>query len=179
MIFTPAALPGVVVIDPEPLADERGLFARTFCEKEFATHGLHTGYSQCSTSFNLHRHTVRGLHYQAAPYGETKLVRVTQGAVWDVAVDLRPESTTFRQWLGVELSADNRRQLYIPQGFAHGFQTLTERAEVYYQISVPYHGAAARGVRWDDPAFGIRWPDAPQRVLSERDRQYPDFKGTP
>ena len=176
MIFTPAALPGIVIIDPEPLADERGLFARTFCEKEFADHGLHTGYSQCSTSFNVDPHTLRGLHYQVAPYAETKLVRVTQGAVYDVAVDLRPGSKTFRQWFGIELSADNRRQLYIPQGFAHGFQTLTDRAEVYYQISVPYHADAARGVRWDDPAFGIRWPATPTRIISDRDRAYPDFR---
>ena len=176
MIFTPVALPGVVIVDPEPLADERGLFARTFCEKEFATRGLHTHYFQCSTSFNVHRHTLRGLHYQVAPHEEIKLVRVTQGAVFDVVVDLRPESRTFRHWFGIELSAENRRQLYIPQGFAHGFQTLTDRTEVYYQISVPYHAAAARGVRWDDSAFGIRWPEAPARLISERDRQYPDFR---
>lgn len=176
MKFTPAGLPGLVVVDPEPAADERGLFARTFCADEFRRAGLHADFPQCSTSYNAKSGTLRGLHYQAAPHEEVKLVRVTRGAVFDVAVDLRPGSKTFRQWFGLELSADNRRQLYIPQGFAHGFQTLTDQAEVHYSIWPPYAPGHARGVRWDDPAFGIRWPDAAARTLSDRDRSYPDFR---
>lgn len=175
MIFTPAPLPGVVVVDPEPRPDERGLFARTFCADEFRQAGLQADFPQCSTSYNAKAGTLRGLHYQAAPHEEIKLVRVTRGAVFDVAVDLRPQSRTFRQWFGVELSADNRRALYIPQGFAHGFQTLTDHAEVFYSITPPYAPGFARGVRWDDPAFGIRWPATAARTLSDRDRGYPDF----
>ena len=176
MIFTPAPLPGVFVIEAEPHRDERGLFARTFCKETFEARGLATGFAQCSTSFNARAHTLRGLHYQAAPHGERKLVRVTRGSVHDVVVDLRPGSGTYCRWFGVELSAENRRQLYIPEGLAHGFQTLAEGSEVFYQISVPYVAAAARGVRWDDRAFGIEWPAADARILSSRDREYPDFQ---
>jgi dTDP-4-dehydrorhamnose 3,5-epimerase len=175
VIFTPAPLPGLFVVEPEPQADARGLFARTFDVDSFARHGLCTTYVQCSTSFNARAGTLRGLHYQAEPHAEAKLVRVTRGAAFDVVVDLRPASGSFRRWFGIELSADNRRQLYVPPGFAHGFQTLTDDTEVYYQISPAYVPDAARGVRWDDPAFAIVWPDAPARILSERDRGYPDF----
>ena len=175
MIFTPAPLAGAFVIEPERKADERGFFARTFSAGEFREHGLCAEFVQCSVSFNAKAGTLRGMHYQAAPHAETKLVRVTQGAIFDVIVDLRPQSKTFKRWFGAELSADNRRALYIPEGFAHGFQTLSDGAEVFYQISPAYVPDAARGVRWDDPAFGIDWPKAARRILSERDRSYPDF----
>ena len=176
MIFTPAPLPGVFVVDVEPHADQRGLFARTFCADEFRVRGLHADFPQCSTSFNAKTGTLRGLHWQTTPHEEVKLVRVTRGAVFDVAVDLRPDSKTFCRWHGVELSADNRRALYIPAGVAHAFQTLTDDAEVYYQTSTPYVAELARGARWDDRAFGICWPESPTRILSDRDRGYPDFK---
>jgi dTDP-4-dehydrorhamnose 3,5-epimerase len=175
LIFTATPLPGVWVIDPEPHADERGLFARTFCADEFARRGLETQFVQCSTSFNARAGTLRGLHYQADPHAEHKLVRVTQGAVFDVVVDLRRDSASFRRWYGVELTAANRRALYIPPGVAHGFQTLADAAEVFYQITPAYVPGAARGVRWDDPAFAVAWPAATARILSDRDRDYPDF----
>jgi dTDP-4-dehydrorhamnose 3,5-epimerase len=176
VIFTPAPLPGVFVVDAEPSADARGLFARTFCADEFRSRGLHADFPQCSTSYNAKAGTLRGLHWQAAPHEEVKLVRATRGAVFDVAVDLRPGSNTRLQWFGVELSADNRRALYIPGGFAHGFQSLSDDAEVYYQISTRHQAGSARGARWNDPAFGIRWPESAARILSDRDRSYPDFR---
>jgi len=175
VIFTAAPLAGAFVIEPERKADERGFFARTFSADEFRKQGLCAEFVQCSVSFNARAGTLRGMHYQAARHAETKLVRVTQGAIFDVIVDLRPKSKTFKRWFAAELSADNRRALYIPEGFAHGFQTLGDAAEVFYQISPAYVPEAARGVRWDDPAFGIEWPKAGRRILSERDRSYPDF----
>ena len=162
------------MLDLERFEDDRGFFARTYCREEFAAHGLNPDLAQCSVSFNLARGTLRGMHFQAAPHEEDKLVRCTQGAIYDVLVDLRPASPTFKRWLGAELSAENRRSLYIPAGLAHGFLTATPNAEVYYQISTPYHPDSARGVRWDDPAFGIEWPEEPI-VISERDANYPDF----
>lgn len=174
MDFLATKLPGVLVIEAEKLEDERGFFARTFCREEFETHGLDTRVSQCSISFNRKKATLRGIHYQVAPHAESKLVRCTAGAIYDVAVDLRPDSPTFKQWEGVELSAQNRRALYIPAGCAHGFQTLTDDTEVYYQISEFYHPESARGVRWDDPAFEINWPFPPV-MLSERDARYRDY----
>lgn len=174
MIFTPTPLKGAYVIDPERLADERGFFARTWCRREFEAHGLDTNLAQCSISFNHKRGTLRGLHYQLAPHAEVKLVRCTAGAIHDVVVDLRADSDTHKRWFAVELSSDNRRMLYIPQGLAHGFLTLTEGAEVSYQISEFFAPEHARGVRWNDPAFGIRWPFGPT-TISERDRTYPDF----
>jgi len=176
VIFTPSSLTGAYVIDLEIHEDERGFFARSCCVREFVQYGLRSDFQQCSISFNKHAGTLRGLHYQAAAHAEAKLVRVTHGAIYDVIVDLRPESPTFKRWFALELTAQNRRQLYVPEGFAHGFQTLTENSEVYYQISDPYVPESARGLRWDDPAFGIRWPAGP-RVISDRDQQYPDFKG--
>ena len=174
MKFSPTALAGACIIDIEPVPDERGFFARNWCREEFARHGLNPDLAQCSISFNKKRGTLRGMHYQAKPHEETKVVRCTRGAIYDVIVDLRPASPTFRKWIAVELSADNRRMLYIPVGLAHGFQSLTDDTEVFYQISAPYHPESARGVRWDDPAFGIEWPVA-ERVISDKDRQYPDF----
>ena len=175
MRFTETELAGVLVVDPEPTSDERGLFARTFDSAEFARRGLRSHFPQCSVSFNTHAATLRGMHYQAAPHGEAKLVRCTAGGVFDVAVDLREGSPTRGRWVGVELTAANRRGLYVPEGCAHGFQTLADATEVFYQISAEYVPGAARGVRWDDPALGIAWPAAESRVISERDRTYPDL----
>ena len=175
MIFTPTPLVGSFTIDVERREDERGFFARTFCVEEFAAHALRSDFQQSSISFNSRTGTLRGLHYQAAPHAETKLVRVTHGAVFDVIVDLRPASPTFKRWFGVELTALNRRALYIPEGFAHGFQTLTDDAEVVYQITPVYVPEAARGARWDDPAFAITWPAVKQRIISLRDAEFADF----
>ncbi len=174
MIFVETRLPGAWTVEPERLEDERGFFARTWCGREVAARGLNPTLVQCSISFNRRRGTLRGMHYQARPYAEAKLVRCTRGAVYDVIVDLRSGSSTFRQWLAVELTADNRRMLYVPEGMAHGFQTLEDETEVFYQVSEFYRPGYARGVRWDDPAFGIRWPED-ERTISVRDRQYPDF----
>jgi dTDP-4-dehydrorhamnose 3,5-epimerase len=170
--YLPTPLPGVTVLEPDPVSDDRGLFARTWDPAEAARHGIDPTVAQCSTSYNRRRGTLRGMHYQAAPYGEAKLVRCTAGAIFDVALDLRPGSPTYRRWHGVELSAANRRGYYLPEGIAHGFVSLTDDAEVYYQISAPFHPESARGVRWDDPAFAIEWPIAPV-VVSERDQQCP------
>lgn len=174
MIFTETTLKGAFMIEPERRHDERGFFARTWCQREFAAEGLPPEWVQCNISFNRQRGTLRGMHYQAAPYAEAKLVRCTMGAIYDVIIDLRSESPTFRQWLAVELTADNRRMLFIPQGFAHGFQTLTDDTEVFYQMSQFYVPEYARGVRWDDPAFKVSWP-AEKRIISERDQAFPDF----
>jgi dTDP-4-dehydrorhamnose 3,5-epimerase len=174
MIFTETKLKGAFVIEPEKLEDERGFFARTRCQREFAAHGLNPRTAQSSISFNRKRGTLRGMHYQSAPHEETKIVRCTKGAIYDVIIDLRPESPTFTQWLALELNAENRHMLYIPEGFAHGFQTLEDATEVLYEISEFHAPEYARGVRWDDPAFAVEWPED-QRILSERDRNYPDF----
>jgi dTDP-4-dehydrorhamnose 3,5-epimerase len=174
VIFTETALKGAFLIEPERREDERGFFARTWCQREFASHGLHTQWVQCNISFNRQKGTLRGLHYQRPPCEEAKLIRCTRGAMYDVIIDLRTESSTFTHWVAVELTADNRRMLYIPEGFAHGFQTLTGETEVFYQMSQFYAPEYASGVRWDDPAFNIAWP-ADERTISERDRSYPDF----
>jgi len=174
MIFTPLSLPDAYLIEPERLEDERGFFARTFCAEEFSRRGLRPPTAQCSVSFNHRKGTLRGMHYQAPPHEETKLVRCTQGAVYDVLVDLRPGSPAFRQWVAVELSAGNRRMVYVPPGLAHGFQTLADDSEVFYQISPSYVAACQRAVRWNDPAFGIRWP-LEVSVISQRDRLHGDF----
>lgn len=174
MIFTETPLKGAYIIDPERLADERGFFARTWCRREFEEHGLNTGLLQCNLSFSRKKGTLRGMHYQVAPYAEEKLVRCTAGAITDVIVDLRADSNTYKQWFAVDLSSDNRRMLYIPEGLAHGFLTLTEDVEVFYQMSEFYSPDCARGVRWNDPALGIRWP-IEVAMISERDRTYPDF----
>ena len=171
MIFTETKLRGAFVIEPERFEDDRGFFARTWCVREFETHGLDTRLVQCGVSYNKRKGTLRGMHYQVAPHAETKLVRCTRGAIYDVIIDLREDSSTFRQWVTVELTAQNRRMLYIPEGFTHGFQTLADDTEVFYQISEFYHPESARGVRWDDPAFGITWPET-AKMISERDKTY-------
>ncbi len=174
MRFVPADLDGAFVIEQERHADERGFFARTWCADELAERGLESRLAQCSVSFNHRRGTLRGMHYQAPPFAEVKLVRCSRGALFDVAVDLRPGSATFREWFGVELSADNGRALYLPRGFAHGFITLADATEVSYQISAPFRAECARGVRYDDPLVGIAWPERVE-VIAARDRDYPDL----
>jgi dTDP-4-dehydrorhamnose 3,5-epimerase len=172
MRFSPLSLTGAWLVEIEPRADDRGLFARTWCAREFAEHGISATFVQASVSFNDVAGTLRGMHYQASPHAETKLVRCTAGAIYDVLVDLRPESTTYRQWHGETLTNTNRRALFIPEGFAHGFITLEDATEVLYEISAFYEPSAARGVRWNDPALAIRWPREPIRI-SERDANYP------
>lgn len=171
MRFVPTPIAGAFLIELEPIEDERGFFARTFCRKEFLAHGLNPGLAQCSVSFNRRKGTVRGMHYQAKPHQEAKLVRCINGGIFDVMIDLRPESPNYRSWFGIELTATQRLSLYIPEGVAHGFQTITNDAEVFYQISADYHPESAYGIRWDDPAFQVAWPLAVQ-VISERDRSY-------
>ena len=175
MRFTPTKLPNAVVVDVDGHVDNRGLFARTFCEHEFATAGLPTRFVQSSVSFNIRRGTLRGLHYQAPANPEGKLVRCTRGAIYDVVVDLRPSSPTFLEWISVELTAENRRGIYVPPGCPHGFQTLSDDAEVLYFMTEFYTPELARGVRWNDPIFGVEWPIA-DVTLSERDATYPDFR---
>lgn len=172
MRFTPTPLAGAIVVSAERMADERGHFARLYCRDEFARHGLDPSLSQCSVSWNRTAGTLRGMHYQAAPHAEAKLVRCTRGALFDVIVDLRPGSGTRGRWFGLELAATGDDMLYVPEGFAHGFLTLAADTEVHYQISVPYQPAASRGFRWDDPEVGISWPARPE-VISARDRELP------
>jgi dTDP-4-dehydrorhamnose 3,5-epimerase len=175
MRFEALALGGAFLIEPERLEDERGYFARTWCAAEFEAHGLKNVVSQCSISYNVRAGTLRGMHYQAEPHGEHKLVRCGRGAIYDVLLDLRPQSPTFLKWLAAELTATNGRMLFVPPGVAHGFQTLAPDTEVHYQMAEPFHGPSARGVRWDDPCFAIDWPDARERIISAKDRAYPDF----
>ena len=175
MIFTATPLAAVFLITPERKEDVRGFFARMWCEQEFAAHGLNPRIVQCDISFNRRRGTVRGLHYQLAPHAEAKLVRCTAGAIYDVVVDLRPDSPTFAQHVAVELTSENRTMLYVPEGLAHGFQTLADDTEVWYQMSQVFSAEHARGVRWNDPAFGIAWPISPPTVILERDATYPGF----
>jgi len=174
MIFTETMLKGAFLIEPERRQDDRGFFARTWCQREFQAHGLGTQWVQCNLSFNKQKGVLRGMHYQTAPYAETKLIRCTMGAIYDVIIDLRPDSPTFKCWVALELTSDNRCMLYIPEGFGHGFQTLEADTEVFYQMSQFYAPEYARGVRWDDPAFRICWP-AEERIISERDRSFPDY----
>lgn len=176
MIFTPTKLPGAYLVDIERRQDERGFFARSWCQQEFQAQGLASCMVQANLSFNNKQGTLRGLHYQRAPYAEAKLVRCTRGAIWDVIVDLRPASPTYRQWLGAELTDENYRMLYVPEGFAHGYLTLADSVEVTYQVTQFYAPGAEAGLRWDDPAFGIEWPIAVQ-VISEKDSRWPDFAG--
>jgi dTDP-4-dehydrorhamnose 3,5-epimerase len=178
MIFTSATVDGAVIVDPEPHRDERGFFARTYCEREFAAHGLVTRYPQCNISYNLTRFTLRGLHYAAPPCLEHKLVCCTRGAICDVILDLRAGSPTCFQWYSIELTARNYRSLYIPAGLAHGFLTLEDDTEVFYQMGASYDPEAARTVRWDDPRFGVEWPHQPA-LMSDRDRSVPDYTGGP
>jgi dTDP-4-dehydrorhamnose 3,5-epimerase len=176
MIFTETKLSGAYVIDLEPHHDERGFFARAWCETEFTEHGLNPCIKQCNISFNPKEGTLRGMHYQADPYGEVKLVRCTMGKIYDVIIDIRPDSSSYKQHFSIELSDENRRMLYIPEGFAHGFQTLTDNVEVFYQMAQSYVPGAASGIRWNDPAFKLEWPEVSNRIISERDEQYPDYQ---
>jgi len=174
MIFVETPLKGAFLIEPELLQDSRGFFARTWCAREFENYGCGSRLVQCSLAFNEKRGTLRGMHYQEAPYAEAKLVRCTRGAIYDVIIDLRLEAPTFKRSVSAVLSAANRHMLYIPEGFAHGYLTLEDDTEVFYQMSEFYAPEAAKGVRWNDPAFGIKWPAAVQ-IISERDQNYPDF----
>ena len=175
MIFSETKLPGAFIIEVQRLEDERGFFGRSFCRREFEEHGLNPFVAQCNISFNRDAGTLRGMHYQAAPHAEEKLVRCTRGALYDVIIDLRPESPTFKRWISLELTEDNGRMIYIPKGFAHGFQTLVDKTEIFYQMSTFYHPDSSRGVRWNDPAFGIQWPETDRVILSDRDRVWPDY----
>jgi dTDP-4-dehydrorhamnose 3,5-epimerase len=172
--FTETKLKGAFIIDIEPVEDERGFFARSFCQNEFATYGLKTNFVQCNISFNKKKGTLRGMHYQVSPHEETKLVRCTRGAIYDVIVDLRPDSFTYKQWAAVDLTEDNWRMVYLPGGVAHGFQTLHDNTEVFYHMSGFHHPECARGIWWDDPEFGIKWPMKPL-VISPIDESYKLF----
>ena len=178
MIFIATKLPGAFVIEPQRFEDERGFLARAWSAHQFAERGLSAPFAECNISYNRRRGTLRGMHFQRAPHAQAKLLRCTRGAVYDVIIDLRPESPTFKQWLSIELTEANRLMLYVPEGFAHGFQTLVDETEVYYQMSAGYVPEASDGVRWDDPAFGIEWPDngGRERVIIARDREYTDFQ---
>ena len=175
MIFTETGVTGLFLIEPERHSDTRGFFARTFCAAEFQARHLNPAIEQCSISYNSKKGTLRGMHYQTPPHEEVKLVRCTQGAIFDVAIDLRRDSKTYARPFSVILSADNRKMLYIPTGFAHGFQTLMDNTEIFYQMSAAYAPESARGIRWDDPRFAIGWPPD-TRTIIERDRSYPDFQ---
>ena len=174
MQFRPLAIEGAFVIEPESAEDERGAFARIFCAETFKEKGLAYEFNQRSISFNLKAGTLRGMHFQKEPHAETKIVRCTAGAIIDVVLDLRRESSSFRRWVAVEIDASNRRSIYIPQGCAHGFLTLQDATEVYYEITPDFTPAAAAGVRWDDPAFQIGWPSKPV-IIGEKDRNWPLF----
>jgi len=175
MQFTEIKLKGAYVITPDLIQDERGFFARAFCKNEFEEHCLNPNTVQCNMSLNHKTGTLRGMHYQLPPYSEVKLVRCTSGSIYDVIIDLRPESPTFKQWVGTELSATNHQMLYIPEGFAHGYQTLEDNTEVFYQVSAFYHPEAENGLRWNDPAFGINWP-IPVSTVSKKDASHPDWE---
>jgi len=175
MLFLETELPGVFEIHLDPHTDDRGFFARSWCRNEFEAHGLNPKLVQCNISFNLRKGTLRGMHFQAPPHAEAKVVRCTRGAIYDVVLDLRPSSTAFKKWIAVVLSSANRHIIYIPEGCAHGFLTLEDQTEVFYQMSEYYDAESARGIRWNDPAFGILWPDKVE-VISERDATHPDFE---
>jgi dTDP-4-dehydrorhamnose 3,5-epimerase len=174
--FKETKLKGAFVIDPERFNDDRGFLARSFSAKELESHGLNPHIAECNISFSSRRYTVRGMHFQNPPHAQAKLVRCTKGAIYDVIIDLRPESPTFKQWIGEELTAENRRMLYVPEGFAHGFQTLEDDTEVFYQISNFYAPGSEGGVRWNDPVFAIDWPATDGITINQRDQDYPDFR---
>lgn len=176
MKFIETKLAGAYLIEIEPIRDQRGFFARGFCVEEFARHGLKSNIVQVNLGSNVAAGIVRGMHFQLSPHAEVKIVRCTTGAIYDVIVDLRPDSATFKQWYGVELSAENYRTLYVPEGFAHGYQTLTPDAEMYYMTTHSFAATHAKGVRYDDPAFGIEWP-LPVALISNADTAWPDFTG--
>jgi len=177
ILFRETELPSAYIIEPQRFEDERGFFARTWCRKEFSSHGLNPKIAQISLSYSPLKGTLRGMHYQAKPHQEAKLIRCTRGAIFDVIIDLRKTSPTYLKHIAVELNSENRLMLYAPEGFAHGFLTLQDGTEVLYQMSEFYHPESQRGVRWDDPAFQIRWPFRPT-VISERDATYPDYEPT-
>ena len=175
MKFIETKLPGAFVIEPEKKEDKRGFFTRTWCKNELGNHGLKAEIAQVNINFNKQRGTLRGMHYQAAPYGECKIIKCTRGAVFDVVIDLRKDSPTYLDWIGVELTGDNFRMLYVPENFSHGFITLEDQTEICYMVTQFYTPEAERGIRWDDPSFNIKWPLHPQ-VISDKDSSYPDFK---
>jgi len=179
MNFIATKLPGAFVIEPEQFADERGFLARAWSAQAFSERNLSAPFTECNISYNRRRGTLRGMHFQRAPRAQAKLVRCTRGALYDVMIDLRPESPTYKQWAGFELTAENRLALYVPAGCAHGFQTLVDDTELYYQMSDVYAPELSGGVRWDDPAFGVEWPEPGEagRIIIARDRLYPDFQG--
>jgi dTDP-4-dehydrorhamnose 3,5-epimerase len=177
VIFDETPLTGAFLLEPEPRIDERGSFMRLWCQREFQERGLETRAVQCSVSYNRRTGTLRGIHYQVEPYAEVKIVRCTRGSVFDVIIDLRPESPTYARHFAVVLSASSRTMLYVPRGFAHGFQTLEDDTEITYQMSEFYEPSSARGVRWNDPAFAIEWPLASAPIMNDRDATYPDFVG--
>jgi dTDP-4-dehydrorhamnose 3,5-epimerase len=174
MRFTEMRLKSAYIVEPEKMPDDRGFFARTWCQQEFKEHGLNSTFLQCNISFSARKGTLRGMHYQTAPFEEAKYVRCARGSIYDVIIDLRPDSETFKQWMAVELDEENGKMLYVPEGFAHGFLTRVDNTEVLYQMSAVFMPAYARGVRWNDPAFGISWPGEVM-VISEKDTHYPDF----
>lgn len=173
MIFTETDLPGAWIIDIEPHKDERGYFARVWCAREFEAQGLKTDLVQCNIAYNHSKGILRGMHYQQAPHAEVKLVRCTRGSVYDVIVDLREDSPTRLKWIGVELTEDNHRMLYVPEGFAHGYVTLQDNSELFYQVSEFYTPGAEGGLRWDDPRIAIEWPEQGELLISEKDRSWP------
>lgn len=175
MKFIETKIKGAFIIVPDLIEDDRGFFARSFCQHEFEEHGLNPDLVQCNISFNRKKATLRGMHYQVPPHSEVKLVRCTSGAICDVLIDLRPESSTFKQWFAAELSEDNHQLLYIPEGFAHGYQTLEDSTEVFYQVSAFYEPKSERGIRWNDPAFRIEWP-FPVSIISKKDSSHPDWE---
>ncbi|MCF6147978.1 MAG: dTDP-4-dehydrorhamnose 3,5-epimerase [Candidatus Kuenenia sp.] len=174
MIFTETKLKGAFIIEPERLEDERGFFARTWCKREFKKQGLNPELVQCNISFNKKKGTLRGMHYQEAPHEEAKLVRCTMGAIYDVIIDIRPDSQTYKKWFSVELTVENRKMLYIPEGFAHGFLTLEDNTEVFYQMSEFYAPEHAKGIKWNDPAFNIHWP-IEISIISDKDKSYDNW----
>lgn len=175
MKFIETPLVGAYVVEMEPIADNRGYFARSYCEREFVERGLKVPFVQCNVSYNHQRGTIRGMHYQREPHGETKLIRCIRGAIYDVIVDIRPESASYGKWYGVELCSSNQRMLYVPDGFAHGFQTLENETEVFYQMGNFFVPESSEGLRWDDPVIGIEWP-LPCSVISDKDQSYPGFR---
>jgi dTDP-4-dehydrorhamnose 3,5-epimerase len=173
MVFSETKLKGAFIINLKRLEDERGFFARTFCQNEFKEHGLNIQIAQANISYNKKRGTLRGMHMQLPPYEESKLIKCTRGAIYDVIIDMRKSSDTYKQWIGVELTAENRQMLYVPEGFAHGFITLKNDAEVSYQMNQFYAPGSEKGFRWNDPAFGIVWPIQQPRVIAEKDKNFP------
>ena len=179
MIFKETKLSGAYIISIEKREDHRGYFARAWCQKEFEAHSLTTRLVQCNLSFNPKKNTLRGMHYQVAPYEETKLLRCTKGAIFDVIIDLRPESPTFKSWVGVELTEENRDMLFVPEGFAHGYQTLVDNSEVFYQVSEFYQPGSESGLRWNDPSINIQWPMPGPMTISSKDQSWPDYQSSP